>query len=55
MTEEWVSPAQSAYTVECISEGCMNKNIRIVITADAENPSVQCGPCGQMITNITPT
>jgi len=54
MTEEWVIPPQAAYTATCVTAGCENENIRIPITAAAESPNVQCGPCGQMITNITP-
>ena len=53
MTDE-ITPPQAAYTVECATEGCENENIVIEVTAASANPNVQCGPCGQMITNITP-
>jgi|GEM_PF-3730626 len=52
MTEEM--PPQAAYTATCVTPGCENETILIKITADAENPRVQCGPCGQMITDIVP-
>ena len=46
-------PPRAAYAVECTTQGCENANIVIEVTAAATDPQVQCGPCGQMITNIT--
>ena len=45
---------QASYAVTCTTSGCENEGISILVTADAADPSVQCGPCGQAITNITP-
>jgi len=54
MIDEWTMPPQAEYDATCVTAGCENENVPIPITADATNPTVQCGPCGQMITNITP-
>jgi len=47
-------PPRAEYIVTCATAGCQNENIPISIKADATSPNVQCGPCGQPITNITP-
>lgn len=47
-----IEPTLAPYIVTCQTEGCENQNITLGIDADAENPTVICGPCGQLITAI---
>ena len=42
------------FIVTCHTDGCENSDIAIIIGADAENPIVVCGPCGQQITDVQP-
>ena len=40
------------YYVRCLTEGCENYGHILQVPADPDNPSIQCGPCGHMITDI---
>jgi soluble P-type ATPase len=41
------------YFVKCLTEECENKDIKIEVIADLNNPYVICGACGNQITDIT--
>ena len=54
MTEDWTMPEQENYTATCVTAACENENIGIPIVVNVDiTPKVECGPCGQTITNIT--
>ena len=54
MTDPWINTPIASYIATCTTVGCENADIPIQVTADATDPTVICGPCGQPITNITP-
>lgn len=37
------------YDVTCTTVGCWNEGISRRVPAAAENPDVQCGPCGAQL------
>jgi hypothetical protein len=44
----------SNYEVMCEINECINYNVKIIVVADASNPHVICGPCGNEITHVIP-
>jgi hypothetical protein len=42
------------FDVACHTGGCENERITIRVLADAENPTVMCGACSTIITDVTP-
>jgi ribosomal protein S27E len=42
------------FDVMCHTPDCGNTTILIRVLADAENPTVMCGVCSTIITDVTP-
>ena len=49
-----MEPEFSSYNVVCHTSDCENLNQVICVLSLLNNPSVVCGPCGQLITDVTP-
>lgn len=43
----------ATYVVMCWSSGCENYGIALVIPAEAQNPQIVCGHCGNRIVDVT--
>ena len=51
-----IDPTQPVlqFNVACHTEGCENLDIVIEIPSYDQEPTVICGPCGNVITDIKP-
>ena len=45
-------PPMAEYDIACHTGGCENEGHVIRVWATETNPSVVCGPCGQVIADI---
>jgi hypothetical protein len=51
---DFIAPNILEFDVTCHTAGCENAEIAIRVSAVADSPHVQCGPCGIQIEDVIP-
>ncbi|QCG77280.1 hypothetical protein SEA_TUKTUK_19 [Microbacterium phage TukTuk] len=53
MADEELTPI--LWDATCRTDGCENADITFRVPAHPETPMILCGPCGTLITDLTPS